>query len=128
MVEDSSGVVFDIKRFDLNSNPELKAKLTAPAQLTLRQHQKTWFLRGPIPGPWISAACGLGLNALRVGLAVWHVARLDKSHSVTLSAANMKRFAIARIDPGLTDLEQAGLVEVTRQRGKRPSITIREVA
>lgn len=127
MLDESPGVGFDIRRFDLNSYPEIKAKLLAPPKPALRQHQKTWFLRGPIPGPWLTAACGLGVNAIRAGLAIWHVARMSRSPSISLSAVVLERFCIARVDVGLAELEAAGLISVVRQRGKRPSITICDV-
>ena len=124
-----SGEPWDIRRFDLNAHAEAKAALTAPVKPgkpRYRQHQKTWFLRGPIPGPWVTQAMSLSLGAVRVGLAAWHVAACTKSLTVTLSGLTLERFSIVRVDPGLRELERAGLVTVDRHRGRRPEITIAE--
>jgi hypothetical protein len=126
--DDVTNTVEPFNPVDLRSAPDLRAKLTAGKQTNrVRTQQRSWFIRGPIPGPWIAKAASLSLGAVRLSLALWHTAGVTKSHTVRLSAAALKRFSIPRIDPALWDLEQAGLITVARQRGRRPTITILEV-
>jgi hypothetical protein len=125
-----SGVPFDIRRFDLNANPDLKAKLTGPLRDTRkgipRSKPREWFFHSRIPGSWLAAVIRLRPGTLRVALAIWHHASLSKSATVSLSAKSLALFSITHVERGIADLEKAGLISVNRQRGRRPQITIRE--
>lgn len=85
-----------------------------------------WFLRGPIPGSWLSSAASLNVRALRVALAIWCEVGMRKSVTIRLTAAMRNRFSIGRPGPGLRDLEGAGLVSVDRPPGRLPRITVLE--
>jgi len=78
-----------------------------------------WFLKGPIPGEWLTRAAGLSFRALRVGLALWYLAGLKKSRAVKPTWDTWRKFGLSPDGGrrGLAILEQAGLVSVDRQPG-----------
>ncbi len=86
-----------------------------------------WFVKGPIPGDWLTQAASVSFRALRVGLALWYLAGLNKQRSVKPTWATWRRFDLApeagRL--GLAALERAGLVAVDRQPGCCPLVTLR---
>jgi hypothetical protein len=89
-----------------------------------------WYLRGPIPGAWLTQAACLSWRALRVGLALWHLAGLGKCKSVKPTRKAWERFGLASESGrlGLLALERAGLVAVDRQHaGSYPVVTLLEV-
>jgi len=80
-------------------------------------------LRGPIPWAWWAAASLLPGPSLRVGAVCWLVAGRQRSAEFVLGSGDwselgLSRFAVWR---GLGNLNEAGLVSVTRLSG-RPSI------
>lgn len=82
------------------------------------------FLRGPVPYPWIAVAASLPGRALAVGIVIWiwsGILRRRYDLPISLSRIPISRSAAAR---GLTALERAGLVTVTRHRGIRPKVTL----
>jgi hypothetical protein len=115
---------FDPARLDIRNS---SAPLTGPVRKRLpKPRNRDWFFHSRIPGTWLAAASRLNIRALRVALAVWHEAAMRKSAIVTLPAKVLERFSIVRVDPGLAELERAGLVSTKRHRGRRPEITIEE--
>jgi hypothetical protein len=87
------------------------------------------FLRGPIPLSWLDKACRLrGKGPLRVALAVWYLAGLNRRRKhLKLTKAPLSRFGVNNPDlkqRGLEALENAGLVRVNRRDGKSPRVTI----
>jgi hypothetical protein len=87
-----------------------------------------WFLKGPIPGEWLTRAAGLSFRALRVGLALWYLAGLKKYREVKPNRDTWQRFGLSPDAGrrGLAALEGAGLVAVDRQPGRGPVVTILE--
>jgi hypothetical protein len=84
------------------------------------------FLRGPIPLEWLSVAANLPGKTLNVAIALWwrHGMAKGKPFKLTRSALlalNVERDA-ERL--GLARLEQAGLIQVERKPGQRPTISI----
>ena len=85
-----------------------------------------WFLCGPIPGRWLTAAANLRGRALHVALTVWHEVKLGKNGKARLTHAALARFGV-RPKAGreaLTKLELADLVKVERRPGCAPVVTI----
>jgi len=115
-------------------NPErlsLKAStvpLTAPVrrQRPCRRHTGEWFIKGPIPGPWIARAAALGGRALKVALAIYCEAGMKRTSTVRLSAETLRRFSLCPQGTrrALAALTQAGLVTVKQDPGRKPMITI----
>jgi hypothetical protein len=87
------------------------------------------FLKGPIPWDWLAAAAACPGKSLQIGIAVWLMAGLTRSHTVqlprkVLDAMCVDRYAKRR---AVSALEAAGLISAIRRRGVGPVITIREV-
>jgi hypothetical protein len=119
------GDTFDPKRLDLRNCPV--PITSAPSRPRLPQNQPgEWFFHSRIPGRWLERAASLQCSALRVSLAIWHESSMRRSAVVCLPAKVLKRFGIRRLDRGLAELERAGLVKVSRRKGRRPDITIVE--
>lgn len=86
---------------------------------TSSEPDKSWFLRGPIPGEWLSMAAELPGKALHVGMAIWYLKGLTKRDSVKVTSKTRKKFSLRRDAylRGLEQLEKAGLVRVERKPG-----------
>jgi DNA-binding transcriptional ArsR family regulator len=78
------------------------------------------FIAGPIDVPWVVQASRLGVKALLVGLALWHLKRLRQADSFTVSNLMLQEWGVRPDAKGraLRALEGAGLIKVER-RGKR---------
>jgi len=85
-----------------------------------------WFIKGPLPGPWIGRAAGLPGRALHVALALWHLAGLANGRRVKPTWRIWDRFGVSPDTGrrGLLALERAGLVEVKRGSGRCPDVRI----
>ena len=59
-----------------------------------RHKGREWFLRGPIPGAWLSQALKLSGRAIRVALALWYLAGVGKSRTVKPTWRTWSRFNI----------------------------------
>jgi hypothetical protein len=78
------------------------------------------FLKGPIPLTEIATAAQLPGKALALFLAIRHRIDLTRDASVTLPSGLLAQFWISRDAKarGLKQLEQAGLIRVTRSSGR----------
>ena len=76
---------------------------------------------------WLRAAARLPGRALAVGLALWFKAGVSKRATVKLSSSVRDKIGLDRYSArrGLEALERAELVDVDRQRGRSPVVTIR---
>jgi len=86
------------------------------------------FLKGPIPMSWLnraSAASKQG-SALAIGIAIWHIAAMEKSHTIKLRPSVLERMNISRQARyrGLEVLQNAGLISFKNNRGQSSTITI----
>ena len=116
----------DLDHFRMQSGDDLVSK-SGPNRRRLPRHRKgEWFLKGPIPGLWLSAVAKLPGKALHVALAVWCESQIRKSTTVTLSHTVASRFGVGRNTAAraLSALESAGLIIVDRQSGRCPRVTI----
>src|SRR5262245_41943684 len=117
----------DPMRLSLGANG-IKTALTGKRKPPPRPRSREWFLKGPIPGEWISKAASLGGRSLRVALALWCEAGMRRRKTVRLSAEMQRRFSIcARTCKfALRTLSKAKLVSVRHSPGKRPEVTIED--
>lgn len=78
------------------------------------------FIAGPLDVPWVVQASRLGVKALLVGLALWHLKRLRQAETFTVSNLMLQEWGVQPDAKGraLRALEKAGLISVER-RGKR---------
>src|SRR5262245_36814928 len=83
---------------------------------------KEWFLKGPIPGAWLSQVCKLPRGAILVALAVRYLAGVKKSSKVELCWRTLQQFHLERQTAyrALKKLEKAKLVSVKRSNGSCP--------
>jgi DNA-binding transcriptional ArsR family regulator len=90
------------------------------------EYVKGLFLRGPIPLNWLTACSDLSGKTIMAALAIWWQAGMYGRQNVKLTTCGLKRFGVDRKakDRALAALEEAGLITVTRQRGRNPLITL----
>jgi DNA-binding MarR family transcriptional regulator len=98
--------------------------------LTRMRTNEGFFLKGPVPWTWLSQAARASGRALQVGIALWLQRGMRRSDRVTLPTARLTelgldRYAVAR---ALTRLEAAGLVTISRRRGRKAVVTILSAA
>ena len=86
------------------------------------------FLKGPVPWLWIVVAAALPGSALLVGLCLWRLAGAMKCKTISLGNADLRPLGIDRASKSraLRNLEGAGLIQVARERGRFPKVTLRE--
>jgi DNA-binding MarR family transcriptional regulator len=97
----------------------------------LRRSKKRWherFLKGPIAMREIAVAACLPGKALAVFLAIHHQTALTSKPIITLPAKLLMELGVSRDAKarGLKALEQAGLVHVSRSKGKAARIELRK--
>jgi hypothetical protein len=88
------------------------------------------FLKGPVPWKWLSQAAVLRGRALHVGVALWHLAGMRKSATVSLSRRVLDELGVRRHSGyrALKSLEAVGLVGVSRRPGRLPRVTLLSAA
>ena len=88
------------------------------------------FLRGPIPMDWLNSAARLPGKALNVALAIRWLDGMNGGQPIKLTAKALNFFHVSQdaCRDGLTRLEKAGLVSVTRKPGQRPTVLVRQPA
>jgi hypothetical protein len=106
--------------------PVRRLQLDSSTRTLVAAPKKASFLRGPIPLEWLTVAANLPGKALHLAIALrWRHGMVKgkpfKLTKTALAALNVERDA-ERL--GLTRLEQAGLIQVERKPGQRPTISI----
>ena len=86
----------------------------------------TLFLKGPVPLRWLGQAAALPGKTFQVAVALWWRHGMAKGQPFKLTRKALEIFAVERdaASLGLVRLEHAGLIQVARQPGQRPLITI----
>jgi hypothetical protein len=84
------------------------------------------FIAGPIDVSWVCKASRLGVKALLVGLALWHLKGLRRDNSFLVSNLMLQEWGIqpdakAR---ALRKLEKAKLITVERRGKCSPRVTL----
>ena len=84
------------------------------------------FIAGPIDVSWVCRAGRLGVKALLVGLALWHLRGLRRSNSFIVSNLMIQEWGVqpdakAR---ALRKLEKARLITVKREGKRSPRVTL----
>ena len=84
------------------------------------------MLRGPIPIVWLQSAAQLPGKSLHAGLALWIAATFARTWVVPLSNLDGMRLGCGRNQKyrALAWLETAGFIEVQRQLGRSPLVTL----
>jgi hypothetical protein len=94
-----------------------------------RHKQGEKFLKGPIPWSWLATAAQQPGRALHVAIALWFLAGMKRTRTVSLSGLVLRALGVNRHAGyrGLAALERAGLVAVIRQPGRNPVVTLQDV-
>ena len=84
------------------------------------------FIAGPIDVPWVVQASRLGVKALLVGLALWHLKKLRKADTFTISNLMLQEWGVQpdAKSRALRALETAGLIRVERRGKRSPRVTL----
>ena len=84
------------------------------------------FIAGPIDVSWVCQASRLGVKALLVGLALWHIKGLRKADTFIVSNLMLQDWGIQpdAKSRALRELEKAGLIRVERRGKRSPQVTL----
>jgi hypothetical protein len=84
------------------------------------------FIAGPVDVDWVRKAGRLGVKALLVGLALWHLRGLRKADTFIVSNMMLEGWGIRPDAKGraLRKLEHAGLIKVERRGKRSPQVTL----
>ena len=84
------------------------------------------FIRGPVDVSWVCQAGRLGVKALLVGLALWHIKGLRKADTFIVSNLMMREWGVQpdAKSRALRALEIAGLITVERTGKRSPLVTL----
>jgi hypothetical protein len=84
------------------------------------------FLKGPVPLDWISAAAKLPGKALAVGIALWWLGGMSKGGEVKVTKTALNALNVSRdaYYDGLKRLEEANLITIIREPGKKAHVHI----
>ena len=84
------------------------------------------FIAGPVDVAWICEASRLGVKALLVGLALWHIRGLRKTDTFIVSNLMVQDWGIEpdAKSRALRALEKAGLLTIARRGKRSPQVTL----
>ena len=84
------------------------------------------FIAGPIDVPWVVQASRLGVKALLVGLALWHLKKLRQADTFTVSNLMLQEWGVEpdAKSRALRALERAGLIRVERRGKRSPLVSV----
>jgi DNA-binding transcriptional ArsR family regulator len=84
------------------------------------------FISGPVDVSWVCQASRLGVKALLVGLALWHIKGLRRADTFIVSNLMLQEWGV-RPDAksrALRALERAGLIRVERLGKRSPRVAL----
>jgi len=84
------------------------------------------FIAGPINVPWVVQASRLGVKALLVGLALWHLKKLRQADTFIVSNLMLQEWDVQpdAKTRALRKLEKAGLIRIERRGKRSPQVTL----
>jgi hypothetical protein len=84
------------------------------------------FIAGPIDVAWVVQASRLGVKALLVGLALWHLKKLRQVDTFTVSNLMLQEWGVQpdAKSRALRALERAGLIRVERHGKHSPRVAL----
>ncbi len=123
------GDPFDPETLRLNRESRQPTTKVPRSSKPPRHRPGEWFLRGPIPWPWLETAARLPGKALAVALCLWREAGRGHRRIVKLCVARaglgVSEQAARR---ALRSLEAAGLVAVERAPGRGLEVTLLDLS
>ena len=120
-----SNISWDPSRLRLHQNRVARSQGIAPHGRRVSPVRGK-FVAGPIDVSWVCKASRLGVKALLVGLALWHLKGLRRDNSFLVSNLMLQEWGIqpdakAR---ALRKLEKAKLITVERRGKCSPRVTL----
>ena len=102
------------------SIPEVLSESSRKRMEAKAERRRRHFIKGPLPLGWFEAALRLPGKSANVALALWYRAGLTRSLEISLSNVLLRTFSVHRDAKhrALQHLEAAGLVAVSRRRGR----------
>jgi hypothetical protein len=96
------------------------------ARRTSRYTIEGKFIKGPVDVRWICRASRLGVKALLVGLALWHLKGLRTANAIIVSNLMLRDWGILPDAKwrALRKLEAAGLIRIERRGKRSPQVMI----
>ena len=84
------------------------------------------FIAGPIDVSWVVQASRLGVKALLVGLALWHLKKLRQADTFIVSNLMLQEWDVQpdAKTRALRKLEKAGLIRIERRGKRSPQVTL----
>lgn len=106
--------------------PVKRLQLDAVAGKLMPAPKKELFLRGPIPLEWLAKAAALPGKTLNLAVALCWLHGMSKGKPFLLTGGALMHLNVERgaANRGLARLEEAGLIQVDRKPGRRPTVTI----
>ncbi len=106
--------------------PVRRLQLDAATGALVSAPMKKPFLRGPIPMEWLEEAAKLPGKTINVAIALWWRWGMAKGKPFKLTQTALKFVNVERdaANDGLARLEHAGLIQLERKPGGRPTISI----
>ena len=105
---------------------DIPTKIINVSGIPVVKTAKVYFLRGPIPLPWLQRAASLPGKAYTLGSILWWFKGMNPTKPIKVTTKSLKNFSVSEdaYRDGLKRLEEAGLVSVTRKKGQRALIEI----
>ncbi len=117
----------DVNNYRLTgeSLAQIKPK-RSPKRKGRRSTRNLDYLRGPIPGDWLSLAGNLPGKTLHVALAIWLAYGVTKEPRFRLTPKWLRWFAVGprSLSKSLLRLREAGLIYVEHRPGCSPIVTV----
>ena len=120
-----SNISWDPSRLRLKQNPVTRSQAIVRHGRRASPIQGK-FIAGPVDVSWLCRASRLGVKALLVGLALWHIKGLRKAETFIVSNVMLQDWGIQPDAKrrALRSLERAGLIRVDRRGKRSPRVTI----
>ena len=108
------------------SVPVKRLRLSPVTGTLVESKPSPLFLKGPVPLDWISAAAKLPGKTLAVGIVLWWLEGMSKGGGVKITQTALNALNVSRdaCYDSLKRLEEANLITVIREPGKRPHVRI----
>lgn len=105
---------------------DIPTKIVTPGTGPVAKPAKVYFLRGPIPLPWLKRAALQPGKAYTLGTILWWFKGMNPAKPIKVTTKSLKYFSLSEdaYRDGLKRLEEAGLVSVKRKNGQRALIEI----
>lgn len=106
--------------------PVKRLQLDAATGKLVESPKAALFLRGPIPLDWLGSAASLPGKTLNVGIALWWLHGMAKGKPFKLTQKALQTLNVERdaASAALVRLELAGLIQVMRKPGQRPTVSM----